>query len=71
MDKGHIRKCPGHGSAEEVVIKQMVGRGGWKSFRSSVMTPSLGTGAAVEHMLQDMYVIHAVHSLTPIRARAM
>lgn len=32
------------------------------------MPPSLGTGGAVEHMLQDMYIIHAAHTLTHVHA---
>lgn len=35
------------------------------------MTPSLGTGGAVEHMLQNMYIIHAVHTLTHVHACAV
>lgn len=32
------------------------------------MPPSLGTGGAVEHMLQVIYIIHAAHMLTHVHA---
>lgn len=42
MDKEHARKCPGHSSAEGVVIKQMLSQGGWKLCieGSFTMTPA-------------------------------